>query len=75
MKAPNLKAVPALQDICTDKECEEKSLLACPKMLPCNHSCFGYRGETKCLLCLHEDCSGKIKELLDQKGSTFCNVC
>jgi E3 ubiquitin-protein ligase MYCBP2 len=51
-----------LQDICEEKECQQKAANACQKVLPCNHSCGGYKDEAKCLECFTENC-GEINEI------------
>lgn len=44
-------------------------------MLRCGHACQGFRGQAKCLPCLHENCSKDNPELNGQTGDDYCNVC
>ena len=43
-KNANLGAPKALADICRNKDCQDLARGACDKILPCGHSCCGYRG-------------------------------
>ena len=52
--------------------------MACDKILKCGHPCYGVKGEKKCLPCLNEKCETNVeirKQLKDQKGSDYCNIC
>ncbi|CAD8101230.1 unnamed protein product [Paramecium sonneborni] len=60
----------ALQDICQNKECQEKAQLACNKLLPCGHSCPGFKNEQVCATCLDDKCNQR-----EQKGDDYCNIC
>ncbi|CAD8152124.1 unnamed protein product [Paramecium octaurelia] len=60
----------ALQDICQERECQEKAQFACNKMLACRHPCPGFKNEQICSTCLNEQCCKG-----DQKGDDYCNIC
>lgn len=50
--------------------------MACTKINPCGHPCYGYRGEGKCLPCLNEKCAAANSEALKGvNGGEYCAVC
>eukprot|EP00825_Cyclidium_porcatum_P039779 TRINITY_DN4898_c0_g1_i1.p1 TRINITY_DN4898_c0_g1~~TRINITY_DN4898_c0_g1_i1.p1 ORF type:complete len:436 (-),score=56.00 TRINITY_DN4898_c0_g1_i1:71-1378(-) len=64
----------ALQDLCEEPDCIERSTLVCTKILPCGHSCCGLKNETTCPPCFLEKC--KEKNQLQQQGEDdYCNIC
>lgn len=64
------------KDVCNKQECVDNMNKACDKILPCGHSCYGFRGETKCLPCLNEDCVKKNPQLtLEAKDDDYCPIC
>ena len=65
----------ALQNICTDTECVQKSKQICQKTLECGHPCSGFVNEINCMECLDYDCASKSENLLGQKGSDYCVIC
>jgi hypothetical protein len=48
-------------DVCTEKECKALMDQSCDKVQACGHNCKGFKGEKKCLPCLHEDCAQQSK--------------
>lgn len=67
---------PAFKNVCKNPSCLALMERACNKILPCNHCCYGFRGEEKCLPCLNEECVKKNKELTrDRKEDDFCVIC
>lgn len=60
---------------CGDPECAAKAQLACKKVLPCGHTCYGIAGERTHLPCLHEDCAQEAAEAEGLDGADFCNIC
>ncbi|CAD8083971.1 unnamed protein product [Paramecium primaurelia] len=60
----------AFQDICQEKECQEKAQFACNKILACRHPCPGFKNEQICSTCLNDQCCKG-----DQKGDDYCNIC
>lgn len=67
-KNARLSAPKALSDICNAKECQELAKGACDKILECGHSCYGSKGEKKCLPCLNEKCAEENPELNGVNG-------
>ncbi|OMJ84353.1 hypothetical protein SteCoe_14579 [Stentor coeruleus] len=53
--------------VCGQADCKERYKNSCKKLLTCGHQCYGTNAETKCMGCLHEDCS--------QDGTNYCNIC
>ena len=45
-------ALPVLDGVCTEPECQANAKLACSKTLACGHLCGGIAGENPCLPCL-----------------------
>jgi HRD ubiquitin ligase complex, ER membrane component len=73
---PIEKSYDAIPDICNRPECVEKTKDACPKILECGHSCCGFKGEKKCLVCLAEPCEAKSAQALNgQTGNDYCMIC
>jgi len=56
---------------CGAAECVVKKKAACLLPLPCGHHCYGIRGESACIPCLHPDCARS----LPQVASDFCSIC
>ena len=50
--ASSCAAMPVLDGVCSQEECQGYLASACVKTLPCGHPCGGIAGETKCLPCL-----------------------
>ncbi|XP_065186975.1 uncharacterized protein LOC135817676 isoform X1 [Sycon ciliatum] len=46
----------AVTSVCNSTVCEQWSLLACAKRLPCGDLCGGFAGEENCLPCLQSQC-------------------
>ena len=44
-------------------------------MLPCGHPCYGFRGESRCLPCLNEECAKKHPELHNVNEDEYCAIC
>ena len=55
-EAPLSPAVPAFKHICRNEACIKLCDTICQKVNPCGHPCNGFKGEAKCMPCLHEDC-------------------
>jgi len=73
---PIEQLAPGTIDICSQQECTDKLKNACTKVLPCQHSCSGFKGENNCLPCLDEACAERVAPLLNkQKGEDYCMVC
>jgi E3 ubiquitin-protein ligase MYCBP2 len=49
----------AFKNVCREEECQEKMGKSCEKMNKCGHPCYGFRGEAKCIPCIHPDCIDK----------------
>jgi len=56
-----------VRDVCSDADCQAKSLLCCEKILPCGCACNGIRNEATCLGCLKHD--------LHVDEDEFCGIC
>ena len=68
--------LPIFRDVCKKPECVQLMQKACDKMLPCGHTCYGFRGESKCLPCLNEECVNKNSEATHgAKGDDYCPIC
>ena len=50
--ASSCAAMPVLDGVCSQEECQGYLASACVKTLACGHPCGGIAGETKCLPCL-----------------------
>ncbi|XP_065186978.1 uncharacterized protein LOC135817676 isoform X4 [Sycon ciliatum] len=46
----------AVTSVCNSTVCEQRSLHACAKRLPCGDWCGGFAGEENCLPCLQSQC-------------------
>lgn len=69
-------ALKVFQSICKSDECQKKAKKACTKIHDCGHPCCGVLKEVNCLPCLEDSCAEQRgPELLDQKGSDYCNIC
>ena len=64
-------------NVCTKGECKALMDLSCEKVKACGHNCKGFRGEKKCLPCLHEDCAAqsKLENLPDVNDDSYCTIC
>lgn len=71
----NLGAPKALSDICKGNDCQVLAKGACDKILPCGHSCYGSKGQKKCLPCLNEKCAEGNHQLNGVNGDQYCAVC
>ena len=75
-KPPARYAKPAFMDVCEEAACVDLMDQSCDKVLPCGHCCGGFRGEQKCLPCLHEDCVEKAPEqTLSETADSYCVIC
>jgi len=65
-------ALPVLDGVCTQEECQEYQLNSCSKINPCGHACGGIANEDTCLPCLQGcDKSAKLK----QDADDMCMIC
>jgi len=65
-------ALPVLDGVCSEAECQEYQATACIKTNPCGHSCGGIAGEAACLPCLH-GCNKQVG--LKQDADDMCMIC
>jgi len=65
-------ALPVLDGVCSEAECQEYQATACVKTNPCGHSCGGIAGEVSCLPCLH-GCNKQAG--LKQDADDMCMIC
>ena len=70
--ASSCAALPVLDGVCSQEECQEFLSSACAKTLTCGHPCGGIAGEVKCLPCL-QSCDKKAG--LKQDGDDMCMIC
>ena len=61
-------------DVCNEKECYERYLIACKKELKCGHKCFGVYGEIECPPCIDKFCK-EYNGQFDQNKDTYCIIC
>jgi len=53
----------SVDDVCNQRECLHQLRHSCTKTLECGHPCRGFRGEEKCMPCLHPECAEKARKL------------
>ena len=61
-------------DVCNDSDCRKRYMIACKKVLPCGHKCFGVNGERKCPPCIDKECrnfNGQFGQCKDD----YCIIC
>ena len=56
LKEASISDDPAFPDVCREPACIDLMNKSCNKTHPCGHRCRGFRGEQRCLPCLHKDC-------------------
>ena len=62
----SLKLSNGIRDVCSEADCQAKSLICCDKTLSCGCACNGIRNETECLKCL--------KHVLKIEEDEYCGV-
>ena len=62
------------EDICNNKECNERYKISCKKIKQCGHKCLGVNGEISCPPCLEKKCV-KFGGLFDQDKDSYCPIC
>ena len=65
-------ALPVLDGVCSEQECQQYQAGACGKINPCGHPCGGISGEAVCLPCLH-GCDKQAS--LKQDADDMCMIC
>ena len=70
--ASSCAALPVLEGVCSEAECQEFQLAACSLTLACGHPCGGIAGEERCLPCL-QGCDKSLA--LKQDADDMCMIC
>ena len=65
-------ALPVLDGVCSQEECQQYQAAACGKINNCGHQCGGIAGETVCLPCL-QGCDKTAP--LKQDADDMCMIC
>ena len=60
--------------VCNDKECKERFIVSCKKVLKCGHKCFGVEHEKECPPCLDEKCK-EFQGKFSQNKDSYCTIC
>ena len=73
---PSPSMLPAFKEVCRSADCINLMNNSCEKVLACGHFCCGFKGEQKCLPCLHPDCVEKNPDITRGKtGDDYCSIC
>ena len=67
-------AMPVLDGVCSQEECQGYLASACVKTLTCGHPCGGIAAETKCLPCLQVILSSHWSKLINATSSQW-SIC
>ncbi len=66
----------AFKHVCRNESCIKLCDKVCQKVHPCGHPCNGFKGEAKCMPCLHEDCLKKTEaQTLGVTLDSYCAFC
>jgi len=67
---------PAFINVCKKQDCQRLMQQSCDKILQCDHTCKGLRGEAKCLPCLDENCVLIHEKYLENTNQdAYCEIC
>ena len=71
--AENNTDSPALDNVCTSRECIYKRAISCRVAHPCGHACIGVKREKECLPCLEPECASEPHPSIT--ADDYCSIC